>query len=63
LRADEGFAGTRSHVCTLIEAFTFRHFVARKTFEMQDGSNDKTQEALANTNLQSAESLLEGKSA
>ncbi len=31
------------------------HFVAQKTFEMQDGSNDKTLEALANTNLQSAE--------
>ena len=37
------------------------HFVAQKTFEMQDGSNDKTLEALANTNLQIAEGLLESK--
>lgn len=39
------------------------HFVAQKTFEMQDGANDKTLEALANTNLQIAEGLLENKSA
>lgn len=39
------------------------HFVAQKTFEMQDGSNDKTLEALANTNLQIAEGLLESQSA
>lgn len=39
------------------------YFVAQKTFEMQDGANDKTLEALANTNLQIAEGLLENKSA
>lgn len=39
------------------------HFVAQKTFEMQDGSNTKTLEALANTNLQIAEGLLESRSA
>ena len=36
------------------------HFVAQKTFELQDGPKDDTIDALANTNLQIAEGLLEG---
>jgi flagellar biosynthesis regulator FlaF len=38
-------------------------FVAQKTFEMQNGSNIKTIEALVNTNLQIAEGLLEKRGA
>ncbi len=38
------------------------HFVAQKTFEMQDGSDGKTLGALANTNLRIAEGLLENRS-
>ncbi|MDX2223532.1 MAG: flagellar biosynthesis regulator FlaF [Rhodospirillaceae bacterium] len=34
-------------------------FVAQKTFDMQNGPNQKTIEALVNTNLQIAEGLLE----
>jgi flagellar biosynthesis regulator FlaF len=38
-------------------------FVAQKTFEMQNGANAKTIEALANTNLQISEGLLDKHSA
>ena len=38
-------------------------FVAQKTFEMQNGANAKTIEALANTNLQISEGLLDKRSA
>ena len=37
-------------------------FVAQKTFEMQNGANAKTIEALANTNLQISEGLLDKRS-
>lgn len=38
-------------------------FVAQKTFEMQNGANSKTIEALTNTNLQISEGLLDKRSA
>jgi flagellar biosynthesis regulator FlaF len=37
-------------------------FVAQKTFEMQNGANSKTIEALTNTNLQISEGLLDKRS-
>jgi flagellar biosynthesis regulator FlaF len=37
-------------------------FVAHKTFEMQNGANVKTIEALTNTNLQISEGLLDKRS-
>ena len=37
-------------------------FVAHKTFEMQNGANAKTIEALTNTNLQISEGLLDKRS-
>ena len=37
-------------------------FVAQKTFEMQNGANAKTIEALTNTNLQISEGLLDKRS-
>jgi flagellar biosynthesis regulator FlaF len=38
-------------------------FVAQKTFEMQNGANSKTIDALTNANLQISEGLLERRSA
>lgn len=38
-------------------------FVAQKTFDMQNGANNKTIESLVNTNLQIAEGLLEKRGA
>ena len=38
-------------------------FVAQKTFEMQNGANAKTIDALTNANLQISEGLLEKRSA
>jgi flagellar biosynthesis regulator FlaF len=38
-------------------------FVAQKTFEMQNGANPKTIDALTNANLQISEGLLEKRSA
>ena len=38
-------------------------FVAQKTFEMQIGANDKTIQALPNTNLQISEGLLDRQAA
>jgi len=38
-------------------------YVAQKTFEMQNGSSQKTIESLINTNLQIAEGLLEKRGA
>jgi flagellar biosynthesis regulator FlaF len=39
------------------------NFVARKTFDMQNGANAKVINALTNTNLQISEGLLERRSA